>query len=119
LPENAFVAAARDTIPEARVRVTTASTRGNLRGRGRGRGASTKEKLKGKAPEEISRGTGRGTGRKRAADATTTASAQPLDATKDRAVHRATTSTRGYNRGLGVLTSCCLVMSNTQVESQI
>jgi hypothetical protein len=65
----------------------------------------TKEKLKGKAPEE-SRGKGRWTGRKRAADAATTASAQPLDATEDRAAHRKTTSTREYNRGLGVLTTC-------------
>jgi hypothetical protein len=39
LPENAFVAAARDSIPEPRARVTTASTRGSLRGRGRGRGS--------------------------------------------------------------------------------
>ncbi|KAM0830027.1 hypothetical protein ACQ4PT_066494 [Festuca glaucescens] len=39
LPENAFVAAARDSIPEPRARVTTASTRGSLRGRGRGKGS--------------------------------------------------------------------------------
>ena len=34
LPESDFVVAARDTIPEARVRVTTASTRQAKRGRG-------------------------------------------------------------------------------------
>jgi hypothetical protein len=37
LPENSFVVAARDTIPPARERLTTTSTRGNLRVRGRGR----------------------------------------------------------------------------------
>jgi hypothetical protein len=35
-----FVAAARYSIPQATTRLTTASTRGNLRGRGRGRGRS-------------------------------------------------------------------------------
>jgi hypothetical protein len=41
LPENAFVAAARDNIPTSRQRVTTASTRGSLtRGRGRGRSSN-------------------------------------------------------------------------------
>ncbi|KAM0842294.1 hypothetical protein ACQ4PT_058448 [Festuca glaucescens] len=44
LPENAFVASARDNIPHSRVRVTTASSRGNLRGgRGRGRTISPRE----------------------------------------------------------------------------
>ena len=37
LPGNAFVVATRDSIPQPSVRVTTASSRGNLRGRGRGR----------------------------------------------------------------------------------
>ena len=41
LPENAFVVAARDSIPQPSVRVTTASSRGNLRGRGRGRGRTS------------------------------------------------------------------------------
>ena len=36
LPENAFVVAARDSIPQPSVRVTTALSRGNLRGRARG-----------------------------------------------------------------------------------
>lgn len=40
LPENAFIAAARESMPKPRVRLTTASARGNLRGRGRGRGGS-------------------------------------------------------------------------------
>jgi hypothetical protein len=40
LPENAFIAAARESMPQPRIRLTTASARGNLRGRGRGRGGS-------------------------------------------------------------------------------
>uniref|UniRef100_A0ACD5V2X7 Uncharacterized protein n=1 Tax=Avena sativa TaxID=4498 RepID=A0ACD5V2X7_AVESA len=55
LPENAFVVAARDTIPQATRRVTTATTRGRGRGRGRGRSAGT-------SAIEPSRG-GRGRGR--------------------------------------------------------
>ncbi|KAM0882954.1 hypothetical protein ACQ4PT_031942 [Festuca glaucescens] len=35
--ESSFVQSARDSIPAATVRITTASSRGNLRGRGRGR----------------------------------------------------------------------------------
>jgi hypothetical protein len=61
LPENAFVVAARDSIPASRARVTTATTRGNLRGRGRGRGRSN-------APREVEKDNtsfGRGKGKKR------------------------------------------------------
>lgn len=65
--ESSFVHAARDSIPQARVRITTASSRGNLRGRGRGR------KSNAHAPDdaqEASRGRGRAT-RKRRSDAST------------------------------------------------
>ena len=41
LPENTFVVNARDSIPQGNMRVTTASTRGNLRGRGRARSTAT------------------------------------------------------------------------------
>lgn len=40
LPENAFIAAARESMPKPRVRLTTVSARGNPRERGRGRGGS-------------------------------------------------------------------------------
>ena len=43
LPENAFVVAARDSIPQPKVRVTTASSRGNLVRRGRGRSSAPRE----------------------------------------------------------------------------
>ena len=72
LPENAFVVAARDSIPVSRVRVTTASTRGNLRGRGRGRGRGRSN-----APTQAEQGntsSGRGKGKKRPANAQATGS---------------------------------------------
>ncbi|KAM0917303.1 hypothetical protein ACQ4PT_009611 [Festuca glaucescens] len=43
LPENEFIASARDSIPQSTTRVTTASTRGNLRARGRGRATGGRE----------------------------------------------------------------------------
>jgi hypothetical protein len=62
LPENAFVAAARDSIPSGGQRITTASTRGNLRGRGRGR--SNASRAPPKAPKDRALGSqnrGKGT----------------------------------------------------------
>jgi hypothetical protein len=57
LPENAFVAAARDSIPPARERITTATKRGSTRGgRGRGRAGAPKNP---KATEQGSRGRGK------------------------------------------------------------
>ena len=56
------------SLPSARERVTTASTRGNLRGRARGRGRSNAGRGKGKAAAETSntnRGRGKGTKRGR------------------------------------------------------
>jgi hypothetical protein len=43
LPENEFIASARDSIPQSTTTVTTASTRGNLRARGRGRATGGRE----------------------------------------------------------------------------
>ncbi|KAM0869263.1 hypothetical protein ACQ4PT_040790 [Festuca glaucescens] len=43
LPENEFIASARDSMPQSTTRVTTASTRGNLRARGRGRATGGRE----------------------------------------------------------------------------
>lgn len=69
LPENAFVDAARENIPTARQRVTTASTRGSLtRGRGkgrissRGRAIARREEL---IPDQGSNSTWIGKGKKR------------------------------------------------------
>jgi hypothetical protein len=42
LLENAFIVSARDSIPEARQRVTTAIARGSLMVRGRGRSTATR-----------------------------------------------------------------------------
>jgi hypothetical protein len=64
LPENAFVAAARDTIPAARERVTTTSTRGNLRGRGRGRSNASRGRSNAAGRGSTSK---RGKGKKRGA----------------------------------------------------
>ena len=47
LPESAFVAAARDTMPAPRERVTTATRQGNLRGRAT-RGRSTAGRTQGR-----------------------------------------------------------------------
>ena len=54
MPElSSFVATARDDMPTARGRVTTAQSRGNLRGRGRGNtAAATRAKGKGKLASE-------------------------------------------------------------------
>jgi hypothetical protein len=62
LPENAFVADARGSIPQATRRTTTATTRGRssaTRARGRGRGRSAAPTIE----AEASRGRGRGRGR--------------------------------------------------------
>jgi hypothetical protein len=80
LPESTFVVAARETIPETRVRVTTASARGNFRGRGRGRGTSTREQSKHKEPtHQQSNSRGRGKGKKRVVDAATSAGVQAIE----------------------------------------
>jgi hypothetical protein len=85
LPENAFVASARDNIPAPAVRVTTASARGNLRGRGRGRSCATREPTKRKEPAgEAGSSRGRGKVRKKA-----TTEEPPI------------ASRRGYNAGIG------------------
>ena len=109
LPENAFVAAARDSIPETRARVTTASTRGNLRGRGRGRSCATRQPSTRKeqsAEGGSSRGRGRGK-KRRTGQASTSAAAQGPEA---QAATRATAQDpeaqaaareRGYNIGPG------------------
>jgi hypothetical protein len=92
LPENAFVASARENIPAIGVRVTTSSTRGNLRGRGRGRSCATREPAKRKEPAgEASTTRGRGRGKKKT----------PAQATTSDAQEPARTSRRGYNIGQG------------------
>jgi hypothetical protein len=63
--ESSFVQGAGDSIPDARVRITTASSRGNLRGRGKGRKTSAHVPDNGHAASR-----GRGT-RKRVSDAST------------------------------------------------
>jgi hypothetical protein len=68
LPENAFVVSARDSAPASRVRVTTASNRGNLRGRGRGRSSTPRQ------VEEGSNNFGRGKRKKRPANVEATGS---------------------------------------------
>ncbi|KAM0899920.1 hypothetical protein ACQ4PT_020989 [Festuca glaucescens] len=68
LLENAFVVSARDNAPASRVRVTTASNRGNLRGRGRGRSSTPRQ------VEEGSNNFGRGKGKKRPANVEATGS---------------------------------------------
>ncbi|KAM0866609.1 hypothetical protein ACQ4PT_042520 [Festuca glaucescens] len=55
--ESSFVQAARESIPQTRVRVTTATSRGNLRGRGRGRNSTAHVSNDDHQP---SRGRGRG-----------------------------------------------------------
>ena len=86
LPESAFVVAARDTIPSNRSRVTTASTRGTLRGRGRS------------TATRAARGTGTGKGKKRSVQPRTTAQEQDHDA---EANDRARAVKRGYKTGPG------------------
>lgn len=93
--ESSFVCAARDSIPQARIRVTTANTRGSLRGRGRGRNSSNAGHS-----EEATRGSGRGKGkgRKRTIGATSSGTANVDD--HNRAKGGATRRTT-YNRGRG------------------
>jgi hypothetical protein len=67
-----IAAAARDSIPSAPVRVTTASTRGNLRGRGRGRSCATREAAKRKEPQGQA-GSSRGRKKRSAKEASTSA----------------------------------------------
>lgn len=68
LPENAFVVAARESIPAARGRVTTASTRGRSRGRGtRGRSKAPTAEPTGTAEQRSNSTRGRGKGKKRPA----------------------------------------------------
>ncbi|KAM0842405.1 hypothetical protein ACQ4PT_058394 [Festuca glaucescens] len=82
LPENAFVASARDNIPHSRVRVTTASSRGNLRGgRGRGRTISPREQATSNAAaHQGNTSTCRGKGKKRSVQATGTGNTHFPDA---------------------------------------
>ena len=69
LPESAFVAAARDSIPEPRGRVTTATTRGRTGTRGRGRRTATREPSSTNAQDaEGTAGRGITRGKKRSAD---------------------------------------------------
>jgi hypothetical protein len=63
LPENAFVVEARETIPPARQRVTTASIRGSLRGRG-GR-ANNKKKAAEEGGSKPARGRGEGSSKRK------------------------------------------------------
>jgi hypothetical protein len=76
LPENAFVQAARDSIPAARERITTTSTRGKLRGRGRGT-ASTRGRDQVKKRPQQANPTGRGTASTRGKKRRTEGSAIP------------------------------------------
>jgi hypothetical protein len=69
LPENAFVVEARETIPPARQRVTTASIRGSLRARG-GR-ASNKKKATEEGGSKPARGRGKGSSKRKSAKGTT------------------------------------------------
>jgi hypothetical protein len=56
--ESSFVEAARESIPQSRVRVTTATTRSNLRGSARGRGRNSSVPV-GNDEKQASRGRGR------------------------------------------------------------
>ena len=87
LPDSAFVASARDSIPAANV--TTAMARGSVRGRGNARGRST---ARGAA---ATRGTGRGKKRKNEASSSTSvpATGRPSTPTNVPATRRASTST--------------------------
>lgn len=109
LPESAFVAAARESILLPNTRVTTASTRGNLRGRGRGRGrASSRSNATAPTTTAASTsGSARATGNKR-----TVASTSGRGATWRRNYRTGTCSTyhlmfgddeqRGQNGGQGI-----------------
>jgi hypothetical protein len=85
LPENAFIFSARDSIPEARQRVTTATARGSLMGRGRGRSTATRAQTR-SAPRAQQQSSTRGRGRgqlskkkKKNVVATTSGNAQEMD----------------------------------------
>lgn len=136
LPQNAFIVSARDSIPEARQRVTTATTRGNLMGRGGGRSTATRAQTR-SAPTAQQQSNARGRGRgqnlskkKRDVVATTSGNVQDGPAVVSRITSntRSTTTTigtanrnRAYNTGLGVLFTFYLVMisSQEQVRYQI
>ena len=79
LPDNAFVVAARESIPQSKDRVTTATTRGNMRGRGRGRNqANGVARSKGPAEQaKSSRGTRNA--KKRSSHASTSATTQAAE----------------------------------------
>ena len=70
--ESAFVVAARESIPEARSRLTTANNRGNLRGRGRGRSNSTSRARAAKSGTSRENASGSGTTRENAGGSGTT-----------------------------------------------
>jgi hypothetical protein len=99
LQENAFVASARDNIPHSRVRVTTASSRGNLRGgRGRGRTISPREQATSNAAaHQGNTSTGRGKGKKRSVQATGTGNTHFPDAPCAARGRRAVGRGRGAN----------------------
>jgi IS4 transposase len=86
LLENAFIVSARDSIPEARQRVTTVTARGSLMGRGRGRSTATRAQTR-SAPraqqQSSTRGRGRGQNlskkKKKDVVATTSGNAQEMD----------------------------------------
>jgi hypothetical protein len=99
LPENAFVQEARDSIPEARGRVTTASTRGNLRGRGRGRTNAPRAPTRQSVPsDQGTRSIGRPKSKKRTAETSTNANANVRDGVP---AVRGRRSHKGYNVGPG------------------
>jgi hypothetical protein len=117
LPENAFVAAARDTIPVATVRITTTSTRGTLRGRSRGKGITNREdstRTPSHQQNSRGRGNGRGNSKKRRSDATRAATA---GATETIAAERERAEKRGYDKGPG--SGYYLLFGDDQQRSEI
>ena len=110
MPESSFVAAARDEIPGTRTRVTTSSSRGNLRtarSRGRGRGGNNSDAAQtGTANDTTAQtanatSTARGTGRgrrssKRSAEASTSTTHDVPNNGRSNTRRRAT-----YNTGSG------------------
>ncbi|KAM0886359.1 hypothetical protein ACQ4PT_029736 [Festuca glaucescens] len=93
--ESSFVQSARDSIPAATVRITTASSRGNLRGRGRGRTSRAHVPDDG---QQATRGRGKGT-RKRRSDASASTT-EVVDGDIIRGRGRATRRA-SYNTGTG------------------
>ena len=100
LPESAFVVAARESIPQPRARVTTASSRGTLRRRGRGRTSAPREPgTSTVAAEQGNSSRGRRKSKKRSREASTSGTTHVPDAEP---TGSATTSRRGsYNTGPG------------------